>query len=418
MDERYSDCVDKLLEDGKTIDEICGAFPEYDDQIRKYCASKSIQKHADKHLAQDTRQDVASFDKLGKTAGIRAKTDGPNFGLFDPVRAAISSRRAFFVAAAIFVLLVVANAAWLAAHSGSKPLSQAANENNSSSANAKSQETQNITPTEGDQSSSALPEPTGKIDDTVAQIDKFAGQEDYIIAVESDDSKLILSDNGAIDNFSTIYSGSAFSCATAQNFATLAKKNEVDRASTLSVAQAGRLNTIIGGRNSRDNVLEAQRSTTDSLLQRDYDKMMLVAEGGVQKQGIFDFHAAVGAAISARRVAIDAAQTGFRAGLDQILSQRMADIKKATDTLEFAIDAALNQAAADCKSGSDQSATSSRLQNTINQDLASFDSARSLIESQNGDALVGARVAALKNANDAFGLALQQVAQNLKALGF
>jgi len=40
MDERYSDCVDKLLEDGKTIDEICGAFPEYDDQIRKYCASK------------------------------------------------------------------------------------------------------------------------------------------------------------------------------------------------------------------------------------------------------------------------------------------------------------------------------------------------------------------------------------------
>jgi len=96
--------------------------------------------------------------------------------LFDPVRAAISSRRAFFVAAAIFVLLVVANAAWLAAHSGSKPLSQAANENNSSSANAKSQETQNITPTEGDQSSSALPEPTGKIDDTVAQIDKFAAK--------------------------------------------------------------------------------------------------------------------------------------------------------------------------------------------------------------------------------------------------
>ena len=417
MDDRYSDCVAQLLEDGKTVDEICGAFPEYDEEIRKFCASRTADKSSKPVLADLGGQ--ANSVQANATAAKQPKSGNPNFGLFDPIREAISNRRAFFAAAAVFLMLIVANAVWLAAHSGSKPLSQAANENNSPAANAtSSKEAQNITPTEGDQSSSALPEPTGNVDDTVVEIDKFAGQEDSIIAAENDDAKLIPSDNAAIDNFSTIYSGGAFSCAAAQNIVASAKKNEIDRASTLAVAQAGRLNTIIGGRNSRDNNLEAERSQTDSLLQRDYDKMMLVAEGGVQKQGVSDFSAAVGAAISARRAAIDAAQTGFRDGLDRILTQRMVDVKKAADTFEGVVDPALNQAAADCKNGSDQSSVLSRFQNAASQALANFNSARLSIESQNGDALASERAAAIKNANDAFASTLQKAVQDFKALQF
>jgi hypothetical protein len=412
MDERYSDCVVKLLEAGKTVDEICGAFPEYDEQIRKFCELFMADK-----IAQDCK-----LRPVGRKQDPEPRlrpAGAPNFGLFDPLRYIISKRKVLAAAAAGFVLLVAGNAAWLAAHSGTRAVTQTTNDDAQTSA-ADGQPAQNIMSTEGDRNTAAMPEPTGKIDDAVAAINGFAAQEDSTLSGEDNDAKLIISDNSTIDNFGTVYPqdlSKISTCADIKNLIASAAKNMADRQSSQSVAQAGRLNTIIGGRNSRDNHLEAQRSAADSLLKRDYDKMILVAEGGAQKQGVADFTTAAGAAIAARREAIDAAQSAFRTGYDQMLMQRMVSVKNAADALAAAANPALTQASQNCQ-GQGAQASISSLQGVLNLALQNFSSAKSSIESQSADPLVAARDSAIKNASDAFAGSIQQAVQSLKALGF
>lgn len=414
MDERYSDCVVKLLEAGKTVDEICGAFPEYNEQIRKFCELFMADKTAQELKSRSAGRKQDSESRFHRSAGT------PNFGLFDPLRYIISKRKVLAAAAAGFVLLVAANAAWLAAHSGTRAVTQTTNDNGAQTGVAASQPAQNIMSTEGDRNTAALPEPTGKIADTVAAINGFAVQEDAALSGEDGDAKLIISDNGAIDNFGTVYPqdlSKLSTCADIKNLIASAAQNMADRQSSQSVAQAKRLNTIIGGRNSRDNHLEAQRSTADSPLKRDYDKMALVAEGGVQKQGVADFEAAAGAAIAARREAIDAAQSAFRSGYDQMLMQRMVSVKNAADALAAAADSALTQASQNCQSQGAPTSISA-LQGALNSALQNFGSAKSSIESQTADLLAAARDSAIKSANDAFASSIQKAAQNLRVLGF
>jgi len=65
-----------------------------------------------------------------------------------------------------------------------------------------------------------LPEPTGNIDDALAELDKLISQEDAVIADEPNDADTLLADNTAIDDFGAIYQieNSFDSCESIQNF--------------------------------------------------------------------------------------------------------------------------------------------------------------------------------------------------------
>ena len=410
LDDRYSDCVAKLFNAGKAIDDICGAFPEYEDEIREFCASIEAKKAAHEKNEQEQTSILAKQNNRGREIG-----DKPNFGLLDPLRVVLSRRRLAVFCAVALIVLVAGNAAWLAAHSGSNAVRQTSDANSAAKTSATQPAIGNGE--ESDNAAPALPEPTGTIDDAVAAVNNFIGQEDAISSLEDNDVKLISADNSAIDQISSIYTiNGAVSCLSLQNLTAQSQKNISDRQSSIAVAQAARLNSIIGGRNARDNHLDAQRSVTDSQLKRDFDKMSLVAEGGTQKQGVADFAGAVGAAIAARRTAVDSAQGAFRQNLDQLLAQRMTDIKNAGDAFESAGNAALAQASISCKNG-DQAAISN-FQNSIGQALATFNNAKSAIESRNGDPLAGARALVVKNGNDAFIAAFAKAQQDLRALQF
>jgi hypothetical protein len=341
------------------------------------------------------------------------------FGLFDPVRYVFSNRKAAAIGLAVFVLLVFGNAFWLANKSfvqtQPKPVGQGGLADNGTTTR---QIVSNIG--NGDQNlAPALPEPSGDINDIVGAIADFMAKEDAIAASENEDAKLVLADRNSLDGFGTIYShnGANFCANLAQTIAGT-KLKIIDRESSLAVAQAGKLNKIIGNRNSRDNNLEAQRSMADSQLDRNFGKMNLLAEGSSQKLAAAIFKDSAIASIAGRRQAIDSAKTSFRNSLDQIFQQQMASIKNAVSAYESAINSLLAQAEFDCKNGQDSVAVANRVQNNSSGALAAFISQKAQIESQNADSFVSARATAQKSAGENFNSAIRQATAAFQAAQF
>jgi len=262
----------------------------------------------------------------------------------------------------------------------------------------------------------ALPEPTGNIDDALAELDKLISQEDAVIADEPNDAATLLADNTAIDDFGAIYriENSFDSCESIQNFINQSKIAALNKTVALAKIQADRLNTIINARIARRNKLIVQRAFCDSQMERIYQKMSLVAQGSIQKEAAAAFKTSMQDALSKRRTAIDTAQLAFQQGLDQLLAQKMSATQNATDKLQTKITSALNQALVDCRNQD----VLAQIHNAINLAQAEFADTALSIKSLRADSLVDAYNTALQNASQQFNLLSEQAARAFKSSQF
>lgn len=333
------------------------------------------------------------------------------FGLFDPVRWIFRRRRHAAAFLTIFIIIVFANAIWLM-RGASQKIQEPADDNKIAQNNNQLLENQD----DLNNTVEPLPEPTGNIDDAVAELNKFVSEEDAPIANETDDAAAILIDNAAIDDFAAIYQtdDALNSCESLQNFVNQSKTAAVDKTLALAKIQANRLNTIINSRVARDNKLIMQRAFTDSQMEKVYQKLILVAQGSIQKEAAADFKTNVYDALNKRRAALDTAQSTFRQGLDQILSQKMTATKNAADKLQTEITSALNQALANCHNQD----VSQQIHDAINLAQTEFANTALSIKSLTADSLIAARAKDLQDADQQFKTAVEQAVKTFKASQF
>ncbi len=159
------------------------------------------------------------------------------------------------------------------------------------------------------------------------------------------------------------------------------------------------------------------RKKADSQLDSKLADLDEVVKTDDQRQAVTDFKAAIKAAVTARRAAVDEANSTYRAAVRQAVTARQAQLTAAKSTYRKQVEAAVAQAKASCTAG----ANPETVRQTLNTRLAA---ARATLQTaRKSTPKVGASLAAAKQArkdavekaNAAFKAAVAEAVSKLKA---
>lgn len=186
----------------------------------------------------------------------------------------------------------------------------------------------------------------------------------------------------------------------------------------LDEKRAERDNRLTERRQQRDERLSEVRANSDARKADHIDKLLELAQDDGQKQAVAIFQAAVDAALSARRSAVDEARQEFKNGLDAAIAARKAAVDAATGTFTDALVAAETKAKTDCDAaGSDPAQVRETLRASVESARTQLRSALQAAEKigpQAGE-LVQTRNEAFRAAQADFKAALEQARTDLKA---
>ena len=159
------------------------------------------------------------------------------------------------------------------------------------------------------------------------------------------------------------------------------------------------------------------RTKADDLRGQHFTKLEDDATTADQTQAVKDFEAAVQAAVTARRAAVDKARADFKTGVAAAVAGRQAQIKQALATFHSAVAAALAQAQTSCAAGTSPQTVMQTLKTQLEAARTALKAAlqsASKVGSQVKQ-LAATRNAAIQAANAAFKQAVQDAAAKLKA---
>jgi hypothetical protein len=166
--------------------------------------------------------------------------------------------------------------------------------------------------------------------------------------------------------------------------------------------------------------LTTTRGDWDKKQTDSFAKLEAKATTDDQKAAVTAFEAAVKAAVTKRRAAVDAANTTFKTGVQAAVSGRQAQFKTAAATYKQAVAAALAAAKASCAAGVSPDTVRKNLQSALKTAKTNLETARKNAEKvgPNLDTLKAARKAAVDKANADYKVAIKAALATLKtALG-
>jgi len=166
--------------------------------------------------------------------------------------------------------------------------------------------------------------------------------------------------------------------------------------------QEERLQNMEEKRLQREQKLVDFREKWEQNRERQYEKLQEIAQTDTQKQAVLEFKQTTETALTARKIAVDAAISAFRSGLDQLINNR--------NTYQVAV----QKAKEDCAAEVDANQVRTTFMATLRAGRDKYNSDRQGIEKISTKALVETRQAAFKKALDDFKTAMQTAREKLR----
>ena len=192
---------------------------------------------------------------------------------------------------------------------------------------------------------------------------------------------------------------------TEQNVKLEAKRNET-------------ANKISSRRQERTSNLAEIRTKWDESRTEHFQKLREKAETDAQKQALIQFKEAVNSAISTRRAAVDAANSGFQQGVDQAITARKIAADAAVANFRNSVKAAWDKAKTDCASGVNTATVRQNLKSALKSAREKFVSDKQAVEKLRDSMknLIQTRKQAIEKANQDFKAAMEKAKDDLKAV--
>lgn len=191
-----------------------------------------------------------------------------------------------------------------------------------------------------------------------------------------------------------------------------------DQEQKLSAKRAERDLRMTARRSQQDSKLAEVRAANDAKRSDHVDKLLELAQTDAHKQAVAAFQAALDAAMSARRAAVDKAQQDFKSGVDAAISARKSAADAAVKAFKDALTAAEAKAKTDCAAtGADQAKIREAFRASVESARTQLKTALQAAEKLGPQVstLAQTKNAAVKKAMDDFKAAAETARTNLKA---
>ncbi len=181
-------------------------------------------------------------------------------------------------------------------------------------------------------------------------------------------------------------------------------------------AQENKENNLETRQNNTNNDIEKRRAERDELRNDYYEKLEAKASSDAQKEAVENFQAAIEAAVTERRAAIDTAVEIFRQAVEEAISERKSSVTNLVSELESTEKAAAEKAKSACEEGADSKEVLQVFRSDLQAARDNFKNNRNEIEKV-GDAvkiLSETKNQSIKEAIESFESAVEIAKEDLK----
>ena len=203
-------------------------------------------------------------------------------------------------------------------------------------------------------------------------------------------------------------------CLRIENWIEKVDQNLVRNQERIMNKQEERLQNMEEKRLQREQKLVDFREKWEQNRERQYEKLQEIAQTDAQKQAVLEFKQTTETALTARKIAVDAAISAFRSGLDQLINNRKTTVENAKNTYRNTYQVAVQKAKEDCAAEVDANQVRTTFMATLRAGRDKYNSDRQGIEKISTKALVETRQAAFKKALDDFKTAMQTAREKLR----